>query len=105
MGNYFTKLEQIGEYFFISLLLGISVTLIIQSWRKNLSYLIASVAFGTFLGYGVMSISVGDWASFSILATVFGTVTGPATIALLQRKTLVDIAEDLKNVARNVKPR
>lgn len=95
--KYLTLLENIGEYFFISLLLGIFVTLLVETWRKNLAYLGAAVAFGTFLGYGVMSVEA--WSSFAPLATLFGTITGPATVAIIQKKTIIDVAKDLKDIA------
>lgn len=95
--KYLTLIENIGEYFFLSLLLGISVTILVETWRKNLRYLIAAVVFGTLLGYGVMNVE--SWNSFSVLATIVGTVTGPATVSALQRKTVMDVANDLKEVA------
>lgn len=97
--KYLTMLENVGEYFFISLLLGISVTLLVESWRRNLTYLLAAVVFGTLLGYGVMQ--VDSWKSFSVLATLIGTITGPATIAIIQKKTLFDVAKDLKDIAEH----
>lgn len=98
--KYLTMLESIGEYFFISLLLGISVTLLVESWRKNLRYLLAAVIFGTMVGYGVQY--VPSWEQFSTLATVAATITGPATIAALQRKSLIDVGKDLQEVAERM---
>jgi len=92
--------SSVGEYFFISLLLGLSVTLLVESWRKNLTYLIAAVVFGTLLGYGIMNVE--QWSSFAVLATIVGTVTGPATVAAFQKKSLLDVAEDLKDTATGV---
>lgn len=95
--KYLGMLESIGEYFFISLLLGISATLLIESWRKNLRYLVASVVFGTMLGYGVMNVE--QLSSFAVLATIAGTVTGPATVMAFQKKSLFDVAKELKDTA------
>jgi len=95
--KYLGMLESIGEYFFISLLLGISVTLLLESWRKNLRYLVASVVFGTMLGYGVMHVE--QISSFAVLATIAGTITGPATVMAFQKKSLFDVAKELKDTA------
>jgi len=95
--KYLGMLESIGEYFFISLLLGISVTLLLESWRKNLRYLVASVVFGTMLGYGVMHVE--QLSSFAVLATIAGTITGPATVMAFQKKSLFDVAKELKDTA------
>lgn len=99
--NYLDKFMElftnVGEYFLISLLLGLSVTLLIESWRKNLTYLVSAVAFGTILGYGVQNVEA--WSSFAVLATLFGTISGPASIAMIQKKTVLDLASDLKDVA------
>ena len=95
--KYLAMLESIGIYFFLSLVLGVSVTLLIDSWRKNLSYLLAAVAFGTILGYGVFMTE--NWSSFAVLATLFGTIAGPATISKIQDKSVLDLAGDLKDIA------
>lgn len=95
--KYLEMLESIGVYFFLSLLLGIAVTLLIDSWRKNLSYLVAAVTFGTILGYGVFMTE--SWSSFAVLATLFGTIAGPATISKLQKKSVLDLAGDLREIA------
>lgn len=101
MNDYIDKFLEmfasVGEYFFISLMLGISVTFLVESWRKNLTYLVAAVAFGTILGYGVQNVE--SISQFAVLATLFGTISGPASIAVIQRKTVIDLAGDLKDVA------
>lgn len=101
--KYLNIVENIGEYFFLSLFLAIAVTFIVESWRKNYGYPVAAVVFGTLLGYGVMNIET--WSSFAVLATIVGTITGPATIAVLQKKTVIDVAKDLKDVAESIQNR
>jgi len=55
---------------------------------------------GTMVGYGVQY--VPSWEQFSTLATVAATITGPATIAALQRKSLIDVGKDLQEVAERM---
>ena len=103
LDKYLKILEQVGEYFFMAVLLALAGTLVVEGWRKNLRYPLAAVIFGTILGYGVYFTE--SWASFSILATIVGTITGPATITMLERKDAVDLANDLKDVADRVTSR
>lgn len=107
MNDYLNKFldmfANVSEYFFISLMLGISVTFLVESWRKNLTYLLAAVAFGTVLGYGVQNVE--SISQFAVLATLFGTISGPASIAVIQKKTVIDLAGDLKDVAERATAR
>lgn len=104
MDNYTQKMldwfSNAGEFFLIATALALSVTFLVESWRKNLTYLVAAVTFGTLLGYGVQNVE--DWEQFSVLATLLGTITGPATVAAYQKKTAVDLAGDLKDMANKV---
>lgn len=82
------------EYITISLIIAGAGFIVSSEWRKSKGYFFAAILFGTALG--VATNRIPFLSDYDFLISIIGTITGPPTLALLQRKTLLDLYTLLK---------
>ena len=98
--NYLEQLatfaETAIEYVTVSFLLALSVLFVSSAWRKNKTYFLSAVIFGTVVGYAAGQTPM--LAPFDVVLTVIACISAPPTIALFQHKNLFQIIKDIKDL-------
>lgn len=86
------------EFLSISIAVASISLLLSVRGRTAWKYAAASVIAGTIVGLVIWSTpAVTEWA---YLASILGAITGPTTLIAWQKKTVVEVLDELKEVAK-----
>lgn len=79
-----------------SILIATGGMFVSQTWRKRKGYFFASIITGTVAG--VVATKTPLVADFDYMISLAGAITGPATLAYLQHKTIFELIDMAKGV-------
>ncbi len=86
------------EYILTAFLIALATVIVVPSWRANKGYFLAAWGFGIVCGLAGQEIGIPP--GWDILFTAGAVITAPATILFLQRRTLFEAIELLRNALR-----
>lgn len=96
MKNLLEMLNGLINFFVLSFVLAAAITILSQTWRKNLGYPVVAVVLGTLVAYGSSQVPMLE--SWSYLIGPATTILAPGLVLWAQHKTPEDLIKMLKDV-------
>lgn len=85
----FHSFQNSVEYVIVSTLIAVAALMGVSNVKYGWKYIVSSIMLGSLFGFTAHNTPL--ISDFSFIAAIAGTLAGPATLAALQHKTLMDL--------------